>query len=504
MRLFLLCLAAFLAIPLSPARAADTPATRRPNVLLICVDDLKPLLGCYGNSTVKSPHIDRLAARGLTFDRAYTNQAVCSPSRNALMTGLRPGRLGIYDLATHFRLAAPDAITLPQHFKTSGWRTEGIGKIFHAGNGNHEDPISWSSPFFKGSAPTYLLPESDIADKTGKPAGPISKLSAKDPRGAAWEAADVPDDAYRDGQLANEAIARLQSAAANPQSPFFLAVGFLKPHLPFCAPKRYWDLYDRAAFPIAPLSALPDGAPDFAGHPSGELRRYSAIPDEGPLSPDLQRTLIHGYHAAVSYTDAMIGKVLDSLDALALTDKTIVVLWGDHGWHLGDHGLWCKHSNYEQAARIPLIIAGQGIATGRSPALVESVDLYPTLAALANLPAPKDLDGTSFAPTLRNPATPTKAHILHTFPRQKNLIGRALRTAQHRLVEWKIPGAPADSAQCELYDYDTDPSESQNLASSQPETVATLRAILNSSYPESKPQLKSPKPNRTPPTDPED
>ena len=195
--------------------------------------------------------------------------------------------------------------------------------------------------------------------------------------------------------------------------------------------------------------------------------------------------------------------MLDALRRLDLDRHTIVVLWGDHGWHLGDHGLWCKHSNYEQAARIPLIIAGPGIATGRSPALVESVDLYPTLAALASLPAPKDLDGTSFAPTLRNPATPTKAHILHTFPRQKNLIGRALRTAQHRLVEWKIPGAPADSAQCELYDYNADPSESRNLATSQPDTVATLRAILNSSYPESKPQLKSPKPNPNSPTDPE-
>lgn len=475
----------------SVVRRVDAADATRPNVLLICVDDLKPVLGCYGNTMVKSPNIDRLAARGVVFERAYTNQAVCSPSRNALMTGIRPGRLGIYDLATHFRLAVPDAVTLPQHFMGQGWRAEALGKILHAGNGNREDPASWSVPVFKGDAEMYALEASRVADKTGKPAGPYGRLPKNAPRGAAWEAADVPDHAYRDGQLADEAVARLKAVAAKPDKPFFLAVGFLKPHLPFCAPQKYWDLYDRAAFPVAALTSLPAGAPEFAGHPSGELRRYSAIPDEGGFSVDLQRTLIHGYHACVSYTDAMIGKVLDALDALQLTRNTVVVLWGDHGWHLGDHGLWCKHSNYEQAARIPFMMAGPGIAQGRAAGLVETVDLYPTLAELAGLPARAGLDGRSLVPQLRDPAAPGAPHVLHCYPRSAGLIGRALRTPTQRLVEWKVPGAAADSAVVELYDYGKDPQEEKNLAASAPETVAALRAILRDHYPEAKPQIKA-------------
>ncbi len=464
----------------------------RPNVLLICVDDLKPVLGCYGNGVVKSPNIDRLAARGVVFERAYTNQAVCSPSRNALMTGIRPIRLGIYDLATNFRQALPDAVTLPQHFMAHGWRCEALGKILHAGNGNREDPGSWSMPVFKGDADNYALAASRIADRTGKPAGAYGRLPKDAPRGAAWEAAEVSDDAYRDGQLANEAVARLKAAAGRPDKPFFLAVGFLKPHLPFCAPRKYWDLYDRAAFPVNPVKALPAGAPEFAGHPSGELRRYSGVPDEGAFSEELQRTLMHGYHACVSYTDAMIGKVLDALEALRLSEKTVVVLWGDHGWHLGDHGLWCKHSNYEQAARIPLMVAGPGIATGRAAGLVESVDLYPTLAELAGLPARSGLDGRSLVPQLRDPASPGAAHVLHCYPRSGGLIGRALRTSTHRLVEWKVPGAASESAVIELYDYGSDPKEEKNVAAAVPETVAALRALLKEHYPEARPQIKAP------------
>jgi iduronate 2-sulfatase len=310
------------------------------------------------------------------------------------------------------------------------------------------------------------------------------------PRGAAYESADVPDSTYPDGKLAEEAIRRLERAAGNPDQPFFIAVGFVKPHLPFCAPKKYWDLYDASAFELPEQRTPPEGAPEFAPTNWGELRQYAGVPESGDLSEDLQRTLIHGYHAAVSYMDAQLGKVLDALDESGLAENTIVVLWGDHGWHLGDHGMWCKHSNYEQAARIPLIVIAPGTtpAGAASASLVESVDLYPTLCELAGLPVPEGLDGASFATALKNPSEATKEAVMHVYPR-RNLIGRAVRNATHRLVEWKRPGAEPNTAILELYDYERDPLETKNIAADEPETVAELRAIL-AAQPEAKPPLQ--------------
>jgi iduronate 2-sulfatase len=470
-----------------PANAAE-----RPNVLLICVDDLKPLLGCYGEPIVKSPNIDRLAARGLRFDRAYCNQAVCAPSRNALLTGLRPQSLGIYDLGTNFRKAAPNAVTLPQHFKAHGYRTEGLGKIFHVGHGNHDDATSWSVPHWHAEVVAYALPKNrprrgltrEEALFTNVPAERASTL----PRGAAYEAADVPDVAYPDGRIADEAIRRLKRAAKKPHPPFFLAVGFAKPHLPFCAPKKYWDRYDRDSFPLPALRRPPRGAPPYAPTNWAELRNYSNIPDKGDLPDDVQRALIHGYHAAVSYVDAQIGRLIETLDEVGLANNTIVVLWGDHGWHLGDHGMWCKHTNYEQAARIPLIVVVPGMKTSgaATSSLVESVDLYPTLCELAELPVPHNLDGASFASLIDDPSADTKDAVHHVYPRGERL-GRAVRTTRYRLVEWKRPGARSDSAEIELYDYETDPAETKNLAAQKPDVVAELRAVLNR-QPEAKPQ----------------
>ncbi len=463
----------------------------RPNVLLICVDDLKPLLGCYGNTMIKTPNIDRLASRGMVLEGAYCNQAVCSPSRNALMTGLRSTTLGIYDLPTNFRVAAPDAVTVAQYFQQHGWKTEALGKIMHTGHGNHEDKVSWSVPHWRPSTGNYVTPAGGNAGKAGP------KASAA--KGAAVENANVADDAYADGKIATEAVVRLRAAKANSSQPFFIGVGFLKPHLPFCAPKKYWDLYSRAAFKLPAITTAPKGAPSYAPTTWGELRAYSDIPPTGPLTPDLQRELIHGYHAAVSYMDAQLGRVLDELDRLALAEKTIVVLWGDHGWHLGDHGQWCKHTNYEEAARIPLVIRAPGVTKPgtRTKALVETVDIYPTLAELAGLPAstsPRKLDGRSFVATLRNPTAPTKPAVFHAYPRSRPddgpIIGRAVRTERYRLVEWKKPGAPADTADLELYDYVADPAETENLASSQPEVVKKLRAIL-SAQPEALPQVRT-------------
>ncbi|WP_425613352.1 sulfatase-like hydrolase/transferase [Anatilimnocola sp. NA78] len=486
MKYFLLSLAVALGFTVVAARAAD-PA--KPNVLLICVDDLKPQLGCYGDKIAKSPNIDRLASRGVRFDSAYCNQAVCSPSRNSLLVGLRPQTLGIYDLATNFRRSVPDAVTLPQYFKQHGYRTEGIGKIFHVGHGNHEDKPSWSVPHFQAKSIGYALPENK-ALPTREGALFENKNPANLPKGAAYESADVPDSEYGDGKVADEAIARLQAAKQKPNEPFFLAVGFVKPHLPFCAPKKYWDLYDPKQIELAKVTEAPAGAPSYAPQFGGELRNYKDMPAKGAIPDDVQRTLIHGYYAATSYMDAQLGRVLKALDDSGLADNTIIVLWGDHGWHLGDHGIWCKHTNYEQAARIPLIVAlPKAKAAGEgTKAFAETVDIYPTLCELAGLPAPKSVDGSSFTAALKDPQATTRDSIIHVYPRGGR-IGRAIRTPRYRLVEWKDAGADSKTAEFELYDYQADPLETKNLAADQPAVVAELKAIL-AKHPEAKPQLK--------------
>jgi iduronate 2-sulfatase len=316
------------------------------------------------------------------------------------------------------------------------------------------------------------------------------------PKGAAYEVADVPDNTYADGKVADEAVRRLKSAAKHPDEPFFLAVGFVKPHLPFCAPKKYWDLYDPADIKLPQRRTPPDGAPAYAPTTWGELRQYQGVADEGLLPDEQQRTLIHGYYAATSYMDAQVGRVLAALDETGLAKNTIIVFWGDHGWHLGDHGMWCKHSNYEQAARIPLLVVAPGVATAgsESAALVESVDVYPTLCELAGLETPADLDGVSFVKNLRDPSAEGETVAFHVYPRGERL-GRAVRTARYRLVEWKKPGAPAETAELELYDYQADPQETKNLAAEQPEVVAELRGMLDR-QPEAKPQITAREPQR--------
>lgn len=482
---------------------ADAADPQRPNVLLICVDDLKPVLGCYGDTKAQTPSLDRLAAGGVLFQNAYCNQAVCSPSRNALLTSLRPQTLGIYDLGTNFRRAAPEAVTLGQHFRRHGYHTESLGKIFHVGHGNQDDAESWSVPSWRPKGSAYARPENSPdattspSRKSGKDSGKKKGQSAgNDVKGAAWESADVSDSEYADGKIADEAILRLQ-AAQKRGTPFLMAVGFLKPHLPFVAPRKYWDLYAPNNLPLADIQTPPEGAPQWAPQFGGELRNYRGIPREGTLPTELQRTLIHGYYAAMSYMDAQAGRVLAELERLQLDRNTIVVLWGDHGWHLGDHGMWCKHTNYEQAARIPLIVRLPGtsaVGGAKSQAIVESVDVYPSLAELAGLPMPAGFDGRSFAAVVKNPTAGHRDHAIHVYPRSgqggKSLLGRAIRTSTHRLVEWKIAGTPADTAVIELYDYSTDPLEKRNAATEQPAMVTQLRRILDQ-HPEAKPQYKS-------------
>jgi iduronate 2-sulfatase len=393
------------------------------------------------------------------------------------MLGLRPQTLGIYDLATRFRSVMPDAVSWSQHFMNNGYRAENMGKIYHIGHGNGNDTASWSVPAWNAQGEKVKL----YHDPASEP-----RIKGPDVRGAAYESADVADEAYIDGALANLAVKRLSELKAL-NKPWFLGVGFIRPHLPFVAPKRYWDFYPRSGFAVPPR-VVPEGAPTYAPQFGGELRQYQDIPKNGALDDDLSRALIHGYYAATSYVDAQVGKVLDGLDASGQAGNTIIVLWGDHGWHLGDHGMWCKHTNYEQAARIPLIIAGPDIIPGSTTALIETVDLYPTITAMAGLPAPGKVDGLSQVDVLRG-ADGTRDHVIHVYPRGKR-IGRAIRTERWRLVEWKEPGSASDTAELELYDYQDDPLETKNIAQAKPDVVAQLRAML-ARHPEAKPQVKS-------------
>jgi iduronate 2-sulfatase len=435
-------------------------AERRPNVLFIAVDDLRPEATASGSDLIKTPNIDRIAARGTTFDRAYCQQAVCSPSRSSLMTGRRPDATRVWDLNTHFRTALPDAVTIGQYFQAHGYFVQGMGKIFHNG---FDDPPTWSTKWQTPKAPQYATPEAlAIQAETGDSKGR--------PRGPAFEAADVPDDTYVDGKVARLAAATLAKLKQRDE-PFFLAVGMAKPHLPFVAPKRYWDLYDPAAIYVPVFQELPRDAPPFAGHTNGELRSYAGVPKQGPIPDDLARRLRHGYYAATSYMDAQIGLVLDALDRTGLADETVIVLWGDHGWQLGEHGLWHKHTNFEVAVRSPLVISvpGQRAPGRRTLSLAEFVDVYPTLADICGLPAPTGLDGVSLRPILDNPAATVRPVAISQYPRGgretggRRLMGYSIRDDRWRLTVWR-DRADGTIAARELYDERDDPHETANLA----------------------------------------
>ena len=327
---------------------------KKKNVLFIAIDDLRPQIGCYGHKQMISPNIDRLGSEGVIFNHAYCQVPVCGASRASLLTSIRPTRDRFVDFKTWKQKDAPNAASIPMHFKNNGYYTISNGKVYHH---HKDDKDSWSEEPWraenKGLWRDYQLEENQaIADKSHRKAGPP------------FESADVPDNAYQDGKSADKSIADLQRLKKM-DKPFFLAVGFRKPHLPFNAPKKYWDLYKREEIDLADNPFRPKGAPDAALHNWGELRQYYGIPRKGSLSEDMPRTLIHGYYACVSYADAQVGRVLAELDRLGLRDDTIVVLWGDHGWQLGEHGLWCKHCNFETSLHSPLIVRAPGIEGGK-------------------------------------------------------------------------------------------------------------------------------------------
>jgi arylsulfatase A-like enzyme len=478
--MFMRFLAVAILVGLGLGTMPTAESAERPNVLFFAVDDLRPEFGAYAADYVKSPNMDRIAKAGVTFERAYCQQAVCSPSRSSVMTGTRPDTTKVWDLETHFRKALPDVVTLGQHFKNNGYFVQGMGKIYHGG---FDDAPTWSVPWQGASGPTYALPENVAltqekrAAQPGKQKGASKKKAgaaqnarrrqARGPRGPAFESADVPDDTYRDGKIATLAVETLKELSQK-QEPFFLAVGFSKPHLPFIAPKKYWDLYDPAKIELAPNEFRPHDAPEYAIQPGGELRSYHGIPS-GSIPDDMARNLKHGYYAAISYMDAQVGRVLDELERLGLAKNTIVVLWGDHGWKLGEHDAWCKHSNCENDTNATLLLAAPGMqhAGAQSKALVEFVDIYPTLADLAGLPLPEHLEGTSFKPVLETPDRPWKSAAFSQYPRvtpEGKLMGYAMRTARYRLVVWVRNDGSKEVEAIELYDHESDPQENQNLA----------------------------------------
>ncbi len=452
-----------LKVSLRDVDAIQMPATpwlaaaEKPNVLFIAVDDLRPNnLGCYGDKLVKTPNLDRLARRGLVFNRAYCQQALCNPSRASLLTGRRLDTLRIWDLSTHFRSTLPDAVTLPQHFKNNGYFTQNIGKIFH--NFRHEvhgDPASWSVP--------AVMHWATHSHDKAKVATPLPPNLAKDRE---CECRDVPDEAYFDGRVANLAVEALGRLKAKSQ-PFFLAVDFSKPHSPFNAPKQYWDLYRREEVTLPKNPDWPIDAPRVAWHNGREIRGNN----QRKLTPEATLEIRHGYLASISYLDAQIGKVLDELDRQQLTDRTVIVFWSDHGYHLGEKTLWAKTSNFDFDARVPLIIAKPKCKSAgqTTEALTELMDLYPTLIELCDLPRVNGLDGVSQALVLASPSATARTAALTQHPRPAyykgapETMGYSIRTERFRYTEWR-DWKSGETVARELYDHQADPDETRNVA----------------------------------------
>ncbi len=480
------------------------------NVLFIAVDDLKPVLGCYGDKLVRTPNIDRLARQGTVFLQNYCQQAVSGPTRASLMTGMRPDYTRVWDLKTKMRDVNPDILSLPQYFLSNGYQTAGIGKIFDSRCVDDDlDKPSWSIPYFKKSDKYYPL-------STGKPEGQYQKPESKaliqkytleaQSKGLTGkeltayvdkfikpsvECVDVPDNAYQDGANtihAKEILAKL----AKDGKPFFFGVGLTKPHLPFVAPKKYWDLYKRDQMPLAPFQQKAKNSPDMAYHTASELYAYSDIPEIASFTDqkvgldmpiDKQKELIHGYYAATSYTDAQVGILLNTLDSLGLSKNTIIVLWGDHGWHLGDHNLWCKHTNFEQATHAPLIISAPGIHPSRTQSPTEFIDIFPSLCDLAGITIPSHLDGKSLVPVMKHPKISIKEYSVSQYPRPQDKIesgrlgwsngefmGYSIRTKQYRYTVWMKdtfrsykPFSKDLVVATELYDYKKDPNETVSV-----------------------------------------
>ena len=391
-------------------------------MLFIIADDLRPLLGCYGYSEMYTPNIDRLAERGTLFKRAYCQYPLCNPSRASMITGLRPETLGIYDNSTGFRDVLPEVVTLPQHFKTHGYHTRSFGKIAHAHR--WRDEFSWSAPIWDQQS---KIDEATIPS---------------------WQMLDIVDGKLIDSRIASAAVETLYQIK---DQQFFLAVGFNKPHLPYNVPRKYYDLYDIGTFKRT-SSVVPP--------PQNDLRAYADIPNgDAPISEEKTLELMRGYAASTSYMDSQVGRVLDQLDALRLTENTVIAFCGDHGFHLGEHGIWGKNTLFEVGVHSPLIVSIPGQQPNQTDALAELVDLYPTLCDACQLPVPPQLEGLSLMPVIEQPASSWKVAAFSQFKRDTGIHVRSMRTTQYRYTEWKTNRFHRR----ELYDYDRDPGGIANI-----------------------------------------
>lgn len=425
------------------------------NVLFIIVDDLRPKLGCYGDEIAVTPAIDSLAKDATLFERAYCQYPICNPSRSSFMSGMRPDTTGIYGNNQPAHRELKDALVLNRYLSEEGFATRGLGKIYHSDDGPE---LTWSLPYFRSDWLDYVKPEN-------KAIGDIF-FTPKKPKGqqvpASWEAEDVPDNAYCDGMVADEAIETMEDLVEK-NEPFFLAVGFRHPHLPWCAPKKYWDMYDRDELPIADNRHFPKDAPSVATKQFGELWGYADIPDGVPLTKELEKQSIHAYYACASYVDSQVGKLIDTLKDLDAYEDTVIVLLGDHGYQMGDNGVWCKGVTWESTNRTALMVRvpGEGQPGQRINSLVELVDLYPTICDAINVPVPEHCEGKSLIPLIDDPSSKWSRMAFSQLQRG-NVMGRSIRTNRYRFTIWeenngKIVGR-------ELYDMKKDPEGNVNLA----------------------------------------
>jgi iduronate 2-sulfatase len=507
--------------------AYSAPNSSRPNVLFIAIDDLRPELGCYGNKDIHSPNLDKLAKQGRCFLRAYCQEAICSPSRASLLTGSRPDTIGVIENRAYFRDLNPQIVTLPQHFIAHGYNAVYSGKIFHGRM--TDDQHSWNyEPNRTGlTRPTTVggnaLPENQriFAKNKARMVAIYGESSSRGLiHGPAFEAAPVEDDGYVDGYNTRVAIQTLDELVQQ-DKPWFLALGFARPHLPFHAPKKYFDLYDPKEIQLTKFLEPPQDGASMGLHASFELRTRHGIPKSGPINESLSRELLHAYYACVSYVDAQIGRVIASLEKNKVRENTIIIVWGDHGWHLGEYGIWGKATNYEIATRVPLIISTPSMPQKGTPSdsLVELIDIYPTLCDLANIPQPDHLAGESLIPVLHNPEATVKGVAMSQFPTpalrewaanplssemretffgplinqveqkireqqgsqwnrelfEKYLMGYTLRDPRYRYIEWRDTRNPnLEPIYHELYDHLNDPHETVNVAHSQPKEVVRL------------------------------
>ena len=474
------------AVAVSCSQKEKKQAQQKPNVLFIAVDDLRLQANLFGQQQMKTPNIDRLGNSGVAFKRAYCSVPVCGASRASLLSGVRPTPNRFVNYYTRKDTDFPHHPSLPKYFKDNGYTTISNGKIYHHADDDieawSEEPyipqvgIGWQS-YLSEEAKIIVEKNNKVRDEvleqieknnTSKDAGRVNK-------GPAWECIDVEDNAYPDGMLADKSIEDLRRLS-KADNPFFLAVGFWKPHLPFVAPKKYWDLYDENDIEIADNPYKPINAPDKAMHPWGELRSmYDNIPQNEPVSDSLARKLIHGYYACVSYSDAQIGKLLNELENLGLAENTIVVLWGDHGWHLGEHTLWCKHCNFDRVMNTPLIVKAPGKIKGeKTTSITEFIDIYPSLCDLCNLPIPEHLDGTSFVPVLDDPSTKVKEAAFVKYNKGESVI-----TDRYNYTEFLDNDGNVQTNM--LYDLKKDPKENLNISGeeSNKELVKELSQLLS-------------------------